>query len=51
MYCSVKSKKDFLNLAVVVEGRIDKINESVEVKLEKSFEDTKKTFSNFMQSF
>ena len=43
-------KKDFLNLTVVVEGRLDKINESVEVKLEKSFEDTKKTFSNVMQS-
>ncbi|MEB3012867.1 DNA recombination protein RmuC, partial [Parvimonas sp. D2] len=42
-------KKDFLNLTVVVEGRLYKINESVEVKLEKSFEDTKKTFSNFMQ--
>ena len=43
-------KKDFLNLTVVVEGRLDKINESVETKLEKSFEDTKKTFSNVMQS-
>ena len=43
-------KKDFLNLTVVVEGRLDKINESVEVKREKSFEDTKKTFSNVMQS-
>ena len=43
-------KNDFLNLTVVVEGRLDKINESVEVKLEKSFEDTKKTFSNVMQS-
>lgn len=43
-------KKDFLNLTGVVEGRLDKINESVEVKLEKSFEDTKKTFSNVMQS-
>lgn len=43
-------KKDFLNLTVVVEGRLDKINESVEVKLEKSFEDTKKTFSNVMKS-
>ena len=45
-----KLKSDFLNLTVVVEGRLDKINESVEVKLEKSFEDTKKTFSNVMQS-
>ena len=43
-------KKDFLNLTVVVEGSLDKINESGEVKLEKSFEDTKKTFSNVMQS-
>lgn len=43
-------KRDFLNLTTVVEGRLDKINESVELKLEKSFEDTKKTFSNIMQS-
>ncbi len=43
-------KRDFLNLTTVVEGRLDKINESVELKLEKSFEDTKKTFSNVMQS-
>ena len=43
-------KKDFNNLTTVVEGRLDKINESVEAKLEKSFEDTKKTFSNVMQS-
>lgn len=43
-------KNDFLNLTTVVETRLDKINERVELKLEKSFEDTKKTFSNVMQS-
>ncbi len=43
-------KDDFLNLTKVVETRLDKINERVEIKLEKNFEDTKKTFSNVMQS-
>lgn len=43
-------KNDFVNLTSVVEGRLDKINERVELKLEKNFEDTKKTFSNVMQS-
>lgn len=43
-------KDDFLNLTNVVEGRLDKINERVELKLEKNFEDTKKTFSSVMQS-
>lgn len=40
----------FLHLTKVVEERLDKINERVEIKLEKNFEDTKKTFSNVMQS-
>lgn len=43
-------KDDFLNLTKVVEGRLDKINERVELKLEKNFEDTKKTFGSVMQS-
>lgn len=41
---------DFKNLTDIVEKRLDKINSDVEVKLDKSFESTRKTFSNVMES-
>lgn len=41
---------EFKNLSSIIEKRLDKINNDVEIKLDKSFDTTRKTFSNVMES-